>query len=466
MPRRMLFALLLSIQLFSPSCAHHPADIAGPAAPARISRAALAAEAEMDRQGIPGLVVVALLGDEVAFARGFGREYAGRADRVSPGSVFALNSISKQFVAAALLRLAEQGRLSIDDPVSFHLPDWTRLPPGLTIRHLLSHSSGMREEFAQPELAALFDRQGTTFAEYAAAASASPSDFAPGSRWSYANINYLMLTLIVERTTGQALEAALDEQLFRPLGLASIRLCPSPPGQRSGEAAGHVMRDGGLATHPPEPIHLFRGSGGFCGTARDVARWTRALATGRVVSPASYAEMTTPARLDDGGTADYGLGLSLVAPDGAPRVGHGGYGGGFSAQAAYYPEAELTTVVIANRFVFAEHIERRVSRNLLGLAEPTLREIALEPEERDGFAGEFDVGIAGSRPRVEERDGRLWFALPSPPIELPLAYLGAGEFVNADDPLGYRLRFSEDRRRLRLLGMGMMTWYGLRIEED
>ncbi|MBC7987247.1 MAG: beta-lactamase family protein [Sphingomonadaceae bacterium] len=464
---RFRFAILMLVAFLVSACAQHrTAGRASRFDPPPHARLNAVAEAEMERQGIPGLAIVVMRDDALVLARGFGRESIARDDPVTPETVFQFNSISKQFLAAVVLQLAEEGRLSLDDPVSRHLPDWTRLPPGLTIRHLLSHTSGMREEFVQPHLMVLFARTGVAFAEYAAAARTTPADFPPGSRWSYSNMNYLMLTLIVERATGQALEIALEERLFRPHGLASIRLCPSPPGQRSGGAAGHVERDGRLVIHPPEPIHLFRGSGGYCGTALDLARWSRALALGRVVSPASYALMTTPAPLNAGGAADYGLGLALVAPDGVHRIGHGGYGGGFSAQAAYYPETRLTTVVIANRFIFAEHIERRISRTLLGLDEPPTRDIPLSRAERARFVGRFDVGIIDWHPRIEECDGRLWFALPDPRIELPLAYLGGGEFVSADDPLGYRLSFSADGRELRLLGMGLMTWYGRRVETD
>ena len=151
-----------------------------------------------------------------------------------------------------------------------------------------------------------------------------------------------------------------------------------------------------------------------------------------------------------------------AAPDGEPRSGHGGYGGGFSGQAAYYPGARLTVVVLTNRFVFPEHIERKVARRMLGLPEPARREVPLPSEERRRYVGSYDVGVRGWYVQVAEREGRLWFELTGPKMSLPLIHLGNHEFVSATDPDGYRLRFSEDGRELRLLGMGMMTWYGTR----
>lgn len=429
---------------------------------ASLEGAGATAEAALKSQQIPGLSLVVMKGDEILLARGYGLEDAGRVDPVTPDTVFALGSITKQFVAALVLRLVEEGKLSHADPAARHLPDFTNLPPGLRVRHLLSHTSGMRDEFVQPELMAFFEKPGSTFAEYVAGARHAPADFAPGSRWSYSNINYLMLTLVAERVTGQPLEKALAERLFTPLGLRSFGLCSSQPGQVRGQARGHVSRDNKLVPHPPENFSLFRGSGGYCGSAADMARWTRALAAGKVVSPRSYRLMTSRTRLTSAREADYGLGTSLASPDGARRYGHGGYGGGFSGQAAYYPDARLTVVVLTNRFVFPEYIERKVSRRLLGLPEPARREVALSAQGRQRYVGSYDIGVRGWYVQVAERDGRLWFELPAPKMSLPLSYLGGREFVSATDPDGYRLSFSKDGRELRLLGMGMMTWYGVR----
>ena len=163
-------------------------------------------------------------------------------------------------------------------------------------------------------------------------------------------------------------------------------------------------------------------------------------------------------------TAEYGIAMDLGAHDGVPRHGHGGYGGVSSAQAAYYPEAQLTVVVLTNCFIaFPESIERKISRRLLGLPEPVVREVALSGEELQRYAGRYDVGVHGWFVETKVRDGRLWFDLAAPRINLPLVYLGAHEFVS-QSPATYRLKFSDEgpARELQLVGMGMMTWYGIR----
>jgi len=417
----------------------------------------------LNEQQTPGASLVVMKGDDILLARGFGLESVERTDEVTPETAFPLNSISKQFTAALILKLAEEGKLAIDDPVSRHLPDFTQLPQGLTLRHLLTHTSGMREVMAQPELSAVLDKPGATEEEFVALARHSPADSPPGMRWSYANMNYAMLTLVAERASGQGLEGALRARFFGPLGLSSLRVCPQHPGGTRGEARGHIRPQDKFEPHPPENFQLFRGSGGFCGTATDLARWARALATGKVLGTQSYAQMTAPARLNDGRAADYGMGTALVSPDGARRLGHGGYGGGFSAQFAHYPEGELIVVLIMNRWVFPEYVERRISRRLLGLPEATIVERTLTPEQRRRYEGSYDVGVKGWYPQVSERDGKLWFeAKPLPPQ--PLVHIGNDEFVREGEPYGYRLRFGTDgpAREVRILGMGLMTWYGVR----
>lgn len=147
---------------------------------------------------------------------------------------------------------------------------------------------------------ALFRKLSTSLDEYVAAARHLPSDFAPGSRWSYSHTNYLMLTLVIEKVTGQLLEEQTAKRLFDPLQLPSIRLLPPRQGETAGEARGYRKKGDRLVAHPPENVSLFRGSVGYCGSALDLARWARALTTDKVVSPAAYREMTTRARLNHG----------------------------------------------------------------------------------------------------------------------------------------------------------------------
>ena len=162
-----------------------------------------------------------------------------------------------------------------------------------------------------------------------------------------------------------------------------------------------------------------------------MARWTKALASGKVMSPRSCRMMVSRVRHTGGREADYGFAMSLTSPDAERRSGHGGNGGVFSGQAAYDPGARLTVVVPANRFVFPEYIERKVARRLLGLPRPVRRAAPLRPEERERYAVAYDIGVRGWHVPVAEREGRLWFELSGPKLSLPLVYVGGREFVSA-----------------------------------
>jgi len=422
------------------------------------------ASAARDGRRIPGLSLVVLQRDDTLLAKAYGFADEARQVPVSATTVFQLGSISKQFLAALVLRLAERGVLSLDGQVTGYLPEFTRLPPAILVRHLLNHTSGIREPFMLPEYQAGIEDLHRSAEEFVVVLRRTPVDFRPGSRWSYSNANYMILALLVERVTGKPYEQALADELFRPLGLSSLRPCTPLP-QEPGEARGHVLRDGVVVAAAPENLNWTRGDGGLCANALDVARWTRLLASGRVVTPQSYQEMIAPTRLEGGRVADYGFALSRVPLDGRPKVAHNGAMLGFSASAAYYPDSEHTVVILTNLGdVRTESIERGIARRLLGLPAPDLREQAVLPlEAKRRFVGQYDIGVFPVS--IVERDRRLWLEMPRPGPTTALRYIGNGEFACESDPDACRLTFSDGdtpARELRLF-MGAMHWYGARL---
>jgi len=410
---------------------------------------------------VPGLAVAVLREDGVVLARGYGHVRAGDAAAVTATTPFQLGSISKQFLAALVVLLAHDGQLSLDDAVVTHLPGFPALRHDVRVRHLLNHTAGVRELFTASEAQAGFDDLSRTQPELVALVRRLPVDHRPGERWAYSNTHYTLLALLVERLTGQPYEEVLASRFFRPLGLTSLRQCPSRPSPPA-EADGHERRDGVVVRAAPENMQWIRGDGGLCGHALDVARWTRLLATGRAVPAPAYDAMAAPTRLTDGSTADYGFGLSLVPLDAVRRVAHNGAMRGFSATAAYYPDHRLTVVVLANRGdVRTESIERRMTRHLLDLPLPERREVPLAAEGATRYVGTYDIGVFDVH--VRERDGRLWLEMPPPGPTTSLTYVGDHEFVGAD-PEANRVRFDGGAARsasMRLL-MGGMHWYGRR----
>ena len=406
--------------------------------------------------------VVILKGDDPVFNGEYGAADLGGAVPVTTETVFQLGSIGKQFLAALILALAGDGKVSLDAPVTQYLTDFPLLTPDIHVRHLLNHTSGIRELFTLPEAQEGFDNLSRTRAELVAAIRKAPVDVPPGTRWSYSNTNYTMLALIVERVTGKPYEDVLTERFFHPFDLRSMRQCRSIP-SGPGEARGYEWQNNSNTPAAPENMEWIRGDGGLCGHARDLARWTRLLNTGRIVTSDQYAAMTTPTRLADGSEADYGFALSLVQPDGARKIAHNGAMRGFSASVAYYPETESTVVALVNRGdVRTEAIERAIARRVIGAPEQNRTPQPLTPEQRRRITGTYDIGIR--HVRVVDRDGQLWFEMPQPGPSFRLRHIGGGSFVDDADVDASGLQFADgDPAPKMVFYMGAMHWYGKRV---
>ena len=406
--------------------------------------------------------VVILKGDDTLFEQGFGAADLSGNVPVSMETVFQLGSIGKQFLAALVVALAADGKLSLDAPASQYLADFPLLTPDIRVRHLLNHTSGIRELFTLPEAQEGFDNLSRTRAELVAAIRKAPVDAPPGTRWSYSNTNYTMLALIVERVTGKPYEDVLTERFFRPFNLRSMRQCPSIQ-TTPVEARGYEWQNNSNAIAAPENMEWIRGDGGLCGNARDLARWTRLLSTGKILPPDQYATMIAPTKLADGTEADYGFALSLVQPDGVRKIAHNGAMRGFSASVAYYPETETTVAVLVNRGdVRTEAVERAIARRVIGAPEQNRTAQQLTPEQRQRVIGTYDIGIR--QVHVLDRDGQLWFEMPQPGPSFRLRHIGGGRFVDDEDIDASGLRFSGgDPAPSMVFYMGAMHWYGKRV---
>ena len=435
---------------------------------ARARRAADSVAAALrSSDSVPGLSIVVARGGAVLVARGYGTADRATGAAAGPGTVYQIGSISKQFTAAGVMRLVEQGRLRLDDPVSRHLPEYRPRGDSVRLSHLLHQTSGIREEFTIPEYGALIGDTTQPNEELLALIRREPLGFRPGARWSYSNSNYALLAAVIDRAAGMPYDRFLREALFRPLGLASLHQCTNTPSAPD-HARGYLLDGGALVPSPPENIEWTRGDGGLCASATDLARWARALATGRAVRAASYRRMTASGRLGDGTVPAYGFALSLVPLDGRERrVSHGGRMAGFTGTLAYYPDHDLAVAILANRGgVWIESAEQAIARAVLGRRAPALRRAALSAAERGRLVGTYDIGVVGLPVRVVDRDGRLHLEMPPPGPSSPLGWRVGRELAADLAPDAVRVLVPAgagraDRIVLRFAGM---HWYGTRVE--
>jgi len=292
-------------------------------------------------------VSLALVKDgRVAYVKAYGNARLDPATPARPEMHYSIGSVSKQFLAAAILLLAEDGKLSLDDPVARYLPDLTRANE-VTIRELLSHTSGYQDYYPL-DYVAPFMLKPVTASEILDRWARKSLDFEPGTRRQYSNTNFVAAGRIVERVTGMPLMAFLEARIFKPLGITDALDLAQHPLSAS-DAAGYTR----FATAPVRPVPpegpgwLFA-AGELGLTARDLALWDISLMDHKLLKPASFDAMTTPVRLKNGAPTDYGLGIGIVNADNHPKLAHGGAVSGFVTENTLWPDARAAIVVFAN----------------------------------------------------------------------------------------------------------------------
>lgn len=264
-----------------------------------------------------------------------------------PEQVFRIGSVTKQFTAAAILLLAERGKLALNDEIPKHLPGYPARGPKITIEHLLTHTSGIPNYTSLPEFRgkARFD---LTHDEMLALWKDKPLDFPPGSKWQYSNSGYYLLGLIIEKVSGMTYAEFLDQNIFRPLGLSHTRY-DKPEDIIPDRAAGYEDVENKLTNAAYLSMALPFAAGALVSTVDDLARWSAALFDGKLISRASLQRMTTPYKLPSGETTGYGYGLGISAHAGHRVVSHAGGINGFQSALLVLPEEHIVAVVLSNR---------------------------------------------------------------------------------------------------------------------
>lgn len=355
----------------------------------------------------PGAIVFVVEKGRPVYAVGRGLADVEAKVPLDPQMSVRFGSITKQFTAALIMKLAEEGKLSLDDPLSKFLPDFPRPGADVSVRQLLNHTGGIFSYTALPGAMITHAAEPHGTAEMIALFETAPPGFAAGSDWSYSNSGYVLLGAIAEQITGRPWHVALSDKLLRPLGLESIRY-GALPGAETGSAKGYTQAAGKPV--PALGIHMSfpHAAGSLVGTAADLAKWGRALHMGKVVSPNSYAQMIAPTKLPGGRVVPYGFGLSVGTLRGLAMVGHNGGIPGFQTDAFYLPEADIYVAVLANSdrsAVNPELVTRRLAAAAVGRPFPRFEEQPLDPAAVIPFIGLYEGG--GVERRLFLRDGQL-----------------------------------------------------------
>lgn len=295
----------------------------------------------------PGAAVLVKRDGRVVLRKGYGLADLELGVPIQPDMVFELGSVTKQFTAAAVLMLAEQGKLRLEDEVTKHLPDYPTYGARITIEHLLTHTSGIPSYTGLPEWQPLV-RKDLPVEELIAVFKDKPLEFPPGEKWSYNNSAYVLLGAIVEKVSGKSYEDFVEQEVFAPLGMTRSRY-----GHREELVPGRVEGyqphgDGGYVPAPYLSMTHPYAAGSLISTVDDLARWDEGLAPGKLLSAASLERMFTAVPLNSGLSTRYGGGWALSELAGRRVIEHGGDIFGFTSWITRVPEEKLLVVVLSN----------------------------------------------------------------------------------------------------------------------
>lgn len=297
-------------------------------------------KAEMQKQHVPGVSLAVIKDGKIIKAEGYGLANVELNVPVNPDTVFKIGSISKQLIAAGILLLIQDGAITLDDPVSKFLEGTPETWKNITVRHFLTHTSGLVRE------APGFDPlKIQNDADVINTAYPLPLRFQPGEKWEYCNVGYFSLAEIIRKVSGKPWGDYLRDRLFLPLDMKATRTTDMTE-MVPGRANGYGWRDGKLQN---AAIYLaLRPSGAFLSTALDLAKWDAALYTDRIFKQAAREQMWQPVKLNNGTTHPYGFGWELDSVGGHKLVHHGGSLPGFRSELARFVDDKLTIVVLAN----------------------------------------------------------------------------------------------------------------------
>jgi CubicO group peptidase (beta-lactamase class C family) len=298
---------------------------------------------EMQQQRIPGVSLAVVKDGRVALAKGYGVATVEHQVAVKPETIFQSGSTGKQFTAMAVMMLVEDGKIGLDDRVAKYLPSVPETWKNITVRHLLTHTSGAGSYPRD------FDyRRDYTEDELLQRATAVPLDFQPGEKWSYSNLGFITLGVMVSKVTGKFYGEFLHERVFRPLEMTTARII-SENDIVANRASGYRLVNGELKNQVwNSPTMLTTADGSLYLTVLDMAKWHAALYTEKLLKKSSLDAMWTPVTLNDGRTHNYGFGWTLNNVNGHRLIEHGGSWQGFKAYIARYVDDRTTVIVFAN----------------------------------------------------------------------------------------------------------------------
>ena len=357
---------------------------------------------------MPGVAVLVARDGQILFQGGFGLADVEKRTPITPETKFRIGSVTKQFTAAAIMKLAEQAKLSIDDALAKYFPNVPNAEK-ITLRHLLTHTSGLHSFTDRPDFLTAVAKPIAP-ADLIASMQKDAPEFSSGTNFKYCNSGYFLLGEIVAKVSGQSLGDYLHTNFFEPLGMkdTGIYSNATPP---SGAALGYAVNGGKATAALDWDMSWAGGAGAIYSTVGDLFRWTEALHAGRVVNADSLKAMTTPNPLPTSGEGmNYGFGLVISEVDRLPTIWHNGGLHGWSSNVIWLPQQHMTLVALGNAMPPAPSLApAAVTHDLpkhflakeIAKLPPAAEDKSVDPEDLRGLRGPLRLRRCG-----HDGDGR------------------------------------------------------------
>ena len=301
--------------------------------------------AQMQKKKIPGLSLAVVREGRVVKAQGYGLASLELQVPATAHTVYEIGSISKQFTATVVMMLVEEGNVKLGDSIAHYLSGLPAAWKGVTIRHLLTHTSGI------PDFEAVigYDSYRNIYTNESLLGTVRDSamDFPPGEKWNYSNTGYFLLGMLLEKVIGNPYPRIIQERIFKPLGMSESR--DSEPGELiPNRAAGYAIEGKAYRNRDPMQPTACKGAGTLVSTVTDMAVWDSALYTDRLLKMSSLDTMWTPVRLNDGKTFPYGFGWFLEPWQGHKDLNHSGGTAGFTTDISRFTDDHLSVIILTN----------------------------------------------------------------------------------------------------------------------
>lgn len=420
--------------------------------------------AAMNNDASPGAALVVIKDGKIIYKRGYGMADLESDVKIQPSTIFHVGSVSKQFTAFAVQLLVGEGKISLDDDVHKFVPELYDFGKPLKIRHLLNHTSGLREQLqllfmagwrledvvTQEDLLRVIWRQREL-------------NFAPGAEYLYSNTNYTLLALIVERVSGQSLAQYTEEKIFKPLGMTNTRFRTDYRTVTKNLALSYIPTSQGVK-------HMFlagsyTGAAGLMTTAEDLTLWDRNFYGHQVGGRETMQRMLANGTLNDGQKIVYASGLNVGNYRGLKTIEHSGEDAGYQADFLQFPEQRFSVIILSNSGGFdavstawqiaelylADEIkaaQEEAKTSTAGSSPVVIREITLAPKIIDGFIGDYKLSF-GIPLKLSKDAGKLSVAVRGQAAQ-PLSAVSPTEFSTYDGRLKIKFQPPQNGKYIKL----------------